>query len=79
MPRPDPASRQRSAAVGSERALDAVRRRGGLAPRADVLNDLSAAIGRRAAGCAIQLAVIGGRLEPVVLLDGRIGLREVPT
>ena len=61
--------------VDSDLVVYELERRGGLAPARDVERAIAKRIGGYRAGGAVGLAVIGGRVDRVELLDGTDGLR----
>lgn len=63
--------------VPSTYAVDAVARRGGLAPADVVRAELSRKLGADAARRGVGLAIVAGRLELVRLVDGSAGLQLV--
>lgn len=63
--------------TGSDLVVRALANAGGIAARTSVLRAVSRDRGRREAGLAIELAVMGGRVEKTLLPDGILGLRLV--
>lgn len=61
--------------TGSDVIVGIVRNAGGLLSRADALRAATDVRGRRQAGLDIATSLILGRVELVILLDGRPGLR----
>lgn len=63
--------------TGSDLVVRALASAGGIAPRTTVLGAVTRARGRREAGLAIEMAIIGGRVETTLMADGVLGLRLV--
>ena len=60
----------------SDRVVAALRKRGGAAPRHQILEDLTADLGRRDTGLALGMATkILARVETYVMPCGHVGLR----
>ena len=65
------------APTGSDRVVVVLQALGGTATRMAVLDAVAAVIGVRESISAVRLAEIFGRVERVLLADGRVGLRLV--
>jgi hypothetical protein len=63
--------------TGSDLVVRALANAGGCASRSAVLRAVAHHRGRREAGMAVDIAIIGGRVEKTILADGVLGLRLI--